>query len=116
MSSISRGKWLALLCLVPFTLFFIVFEIAPLVWVLINSLQTEETGWGLDNFTRIFSSKFYLQAIQFSLEISFYSSIFGIIISVLGSYSSCWGSTAASPSCSSRPGSFRTSTCTPRPA
>ena len=68
MSSISRGKWLALLCLVPFALFFIVFEIAPLVWVLINSLQTEDTGWGLDNFTRIFSSKFYLQAIQFSLH------------------------------------------------
>ncbi|MCZ7023974.1 ABC transporter permease, partial [Salmonella enterica subsp. enterica] len=33
------------------------------------------------------SSKFYLQAIQYSLEISFYSSVFGIIISVLGSYS-----------------------------
>ena len=82
-----RGKWLALLCLVPFALFFIVFEIAPLVWVLINSLQTEEAGWGLENFTRIFSSKFYLQAIQFSLEISFYSSIFGIIIATLGSYS-----------------------------
>ena len=83
----TRGKWLALLCLVPFALFFIVFEIAPLVWVLINSLQTEEAGWGLENFTRIFSSKFYLQAIQFSLEISFYSSVFGIIIAVLGSYS-----------------------------
>lgn len=78
-----RGKWLALLCLVPFALFFIVFEIAPLVWVLINSLQTEEAGWGLENFTRIFSSKFYLQAIQFSLEISFYSSVFGIIIATL---------------------------------
>jgi putative spermidine/putrescine transport system permease protein len=55
--------------------------------VLINSLQTEEAGWGMENFVRIFSSKFYLQAIQFSLEISFYSSIFGIIIATLGSYS-----------------------------
>lgn len=87
MNSMTRGKWLALLCLVPFALFFIVFEIAPLVWVLINSLQTEESGWGLENFTRIFSSKFYRQAIQLSLEISFYSSIFGIIIATLGSYS-----------------------------
>jgi putative spermidine/putrescine transport system permease protein len=26
----TRGKWLAALCLVPFALFFIVFEIAPL--------------------------------------------------------------------------------------
>ena len=83
----SRGKWLALLCLVPFAVFFIVFQIAPLVWVLIHSVQSEDSGWGLDNFTRIFSSKFYLQAIQHSLEISFWSSLFGIVIALLGSYS-----------------------------
>ncbi|WP_242209758.1 MULTISPECIES: ABC transporter permease subunit [unclassified Pseudomonas] len=87
MNSMTRGKWLAALCLVPFALFFIVFEIAPLVWVMINSLQSEEFGWGIENFTKIFSSKFYLQAIQYSLEISFWSSVFGIIIAVLGAYS-----------------------------
>jgi putative spermidine/putrescine transport system permease protein len=83
----NRGKWLAALCLVPFALFFIVFEIAPLVWVMINSLQSEESGWGLANFSKIFGSKFYRQAIQYSLEISFWSSVFGIIIAVLGAYS-----------------------------
>ena len=83
----SRGKWLALLCLVPFTVFFIVFQIAPLVWVLIHSVQSEDSGWGLANFSKIFSSRFYLQAIQHSLEISFWSSVFGIVIAVLGSYS-----------------------------
>ncbi|MHC8363182.1 ABC transporter permease [Pseudomonas sp. LS2P72] len=83
----TRGKWLAALCLVPFALFFIVFQIAPLSWVMINSLQSEEFGWGIANFTRIFNSKFYLQAIQLSLEISFWSSVFGIIIAVLGAYS-----------------------------
>ena len=83
----SRGKWLALLCLVPFAVFFIVFQIAPLVWVLIHSVQSEESGWGLANFSKIFSSRFYLQAIQHSLEISFWSSVFGIVIAVLGSYS-----------------------------
>ena len=83
----SRGKWLALLCLVPFAVFFIVFQIAPLVWVLIHSVQSEETGWGLANFIKIFNSKFYLQAIQHSLEISFWSSLFGIVIAILGSYS-----------------------------
>ncbi|MGF6163445.1 ABC transporter permease [Pseudomonas fluorescens] len=87
MNSMTRGKWLAALCLVPFALFFIVFEIAPLTWVMINSLQSEEFGWGLANFTKIFNSKFYLQAIQYSLEISFWSSLFGIIIAVLGAYS-----------------------------
>jgi len=83
----SRGKWLALLCLVPFAVFFIVFQIAPLVWVLIHSVQSEDSGWGLANFSKIFSSKFYLQAIRHSLEISFWSSLFGIVIAVLGSYS-----------------------------
>ena len=83
----TRGKWLAVLCLVPFAVFFIVFQIAPLVWVLIHSVQSEESGWGLANFIKIFNSKFYLQAIQHSLEISFWSSLFGIVIAVLGSYS-----------------------------
>nr|WP_256344491.1 MULTISPECIES: ABC transporter permease subunit [unclassified Pseudomonas] len=78
---------MAALCLVPFALFFIVFEIAPLFWVLVSSLQSEEFGWGLANFSKIANSKFYLQAIQYSLEISFYSSVFGIVIAVLGSYS-----------------------------
>ena len=87
MNAISRGKWMAALCLVPFAIFFFVFQIAPLGWVLINSLQSEEFGWGLANFSKIFSSKFYLQAIQYSLEISFWSSVFGIVIAILGSYS-----------------------------
>jgi putative spermidine/putrescine transport system permease protein len=82
-----RGKWLAALCLVPFAVFFIVFQIAPLMWVLINSVQSEDEGWGFANFIEIFSSRFYLQAIGHSLEISFWSSLFGIIIAVLGSYS-----------------------------
>ena len=83
----SRGKWLALLCLVPFAVFFFVFQIAPLLWVLVHSVQSEESGWGLANFSKIFNSKFYLQAIQHSLEISFWSSLFGIVIAILGSYS-----------------------------
>ena len=83
----SRSKGLALLCLLPFAVFFIVFQIAPLVWVLIHSVQSQDSGWGLANFSKIFSSKFYRQAIEHSLEISFWSSVFGIVIAVLGSYS-----------------------------
>lgn len=86
MSAQPRGRYLALLCLLPFALFFLVFQIAPLVWVAINSLQSE-SGWGLDNFAKVFGSKFYLQALQRSLEISFWSSLFGIVIAILGAYS-----------------------------
>ncbi|WP_411383062.1 ABC transporter permease [Pseudomonas sp. L7] len=86
MNSSHRGRHLALLCLLPFAIFFIIFQIAPLAWVAIASLQNE-SGWGLDNFSKIFASKFYLQAIERSLEISFWSSLFGIVIATLGAYS-----------------------------
>ena len=86
MNSQSRGKWLGLLCLLPFAIFFIIFQIAPLVWVAINSLHSE-AGWGIENFIRAFDSRFYRQAIQYSLEISFWSSLIGIVIAILGSYS-----------------------------
>lgn len=86
MNSQRRGKWLGLLCLVPFAVFFIAFQIAPLAWVAINSLQSE-AGWGIDNFIKAFNSRFYRQAMQYSLEISFWSSLIGIVIAILGSYS-----------------------------
>ncbi|MDR0210626.1 MAG: ABC transporter permease subunit [Pseudomonas putida] len=86
MNASQRGRYLALLCLLPFAVFFVVFQIAPLAWVAINSLQSD-SGWGLDNFSKVFASKFYLQALQRSLEISFWSSLFGIIIATLGAYS-----------------------------
>jgi len=81
-----RGRYLALLCLLPFAVFFVIFQVAPLAWVAINSLQSE-AGWGIDNFSKVFASKFYLQALQRSLEISFWSSVFGIVIATLGAYS-----------------------------
>ncbi|MDF0729933.1 ABC transporter permease subunit [Pseudomonas entomophila] len=86
MNASHRGRTLALLCLLPFALFFVIFQIAPLAWVTIHSLQGEG-GWGLENFSKVFASKFYLQALQRSLEISFWSSLFGIVIATLGAYS-----------------------------
>lgn len=86
MNASHRGRYLALLCLLPFAVFFIIFQVAPLAWVALNSLQGE-SGWGLANFSKIFASKFYLQALQRSLEISFWSSLFGIVIATLGAYS-----------------------------
>ncbi|WP_263260843.1 ABC transporter permease subunit [Pseudomonas sp. RIT-PI-S] len=86
MSATSRGKGVALLCLLPFAVFFILFQLAPLTWVALGSLQSAD-GWGLANFTKAFSSRFYRQAMQFSLEISLWSSLLGLLIAVLGSYS-----------------------------
>lgn len=82
----NTGKRFALLCLLPFALFFFAFQLAPLLWVMINSVRTGD-GWGLGNFSEIFDSPFYLQAIRYSLEISVWSSLIGLFIAVLGSYS-----------------------------
>lgn len=75
-----------LLCLVPFAVFFIVFQVAPLFWVAINSLVADGS-WSLANYERVFSSRFYRQAIQFSLEITVWSSVLGLLLAVVGSYS-----------------------------
>ncbi len=86
MRAVLRGKWLALLCLLPFAVFFFAFQVAPLLWVALHSLVVGDT-WSLANFEKVFASRFYRQAIGHSLEIAFWSSLFGIAIAVLGSYS-----------------------------
>ncbi|CAH0304206.1 ABC transporter permease subunit [Erwinia aphidicola] len=83
-----RGKWLALLCLLPFALFFIAFQIAPLVWIAINSFYSDiNEAWGWANYSDILTSPFYQQAIRFSLNISFWSSVYGLAIALFGGYS-----------------------------
>ncbi|MEO4047722.1 ABC transporter permease subunit [Pseudomonas sp. CAU 1711] len=86
MSPRLKSKWLALLCVLPFAVFFFAFQVAPLLWVATHSLIVDGS-WSLANFAKIFSSKFYLQAIKHSLQIAFWSSLFGITIAILGSYS-----------------------------
>lgn len=83
-----KKNWLVAGILLPFFAVFFAFQIAPLIWILVNSFysQTEE-AWGLANYTDILSSPFYLQAIRFSLDISFWSSLYGVIIALIGGYS-----------------------------
>lgn len=84
----KRGKWIALLFMLPFALFYIAFQIAPLVWIAINSFYSEmNQTWGWDNYIDILTSPFYQQAIRLSLNISFWSSCYGLIIALLGGYS-----------------------------
>lgn len=83
-----KGKGIALLCLLPFALFYLAFQVAPLVWIAINSFYSEmNEAWGWGNYIDILTSGFYQQAIRFSLEISFWSSLYGLIIALLGGYS-----------------------------
>ncbi len=82
-----KGKWLAALVMMPFILFFAVFQLAPLVWMVINSFNSQSEGWGLANYRDIMTSPFYLQAIRFSFYITFFSSLYGLLIALIGSYS-----------------------------
>lgn len=82
-----KGKWLAALIVLPFALFYCAFQIAPLIWMAVGSFNSQTSGWGLANYQEILTSTFYLQALVFSLQITFWSSLFGLLIAFIGSYS-----------------------------
>jgi putative spermidine/putrescine transport system permease protein len=83
-----KAKWIAGWCLLPFAVFFIAFQLAPLVWIGVNSFYSQtDDAWGLGNYIDILTSPFYLQAIRFSLDISLWSSIYGLLIALVSSYS-----------------------------
>lgn len=82
-----RRNLLAALVMLPFALVFFAFQIAPLIWMAAHSFNSEMDGWGFGNYREIFTSPFYRQALFFSLHITFWSSLFGVLISLFGSYS-----------------------------
>lgn len=83
-----KGKGFALLQLLPFTLFWVAFQLAPLLWIAINSFWSEmNSQWGWDNYQDILTSPFYQQAFRFSLDISLWSSVWGLLIALITGYS-----------------------------
>lgn len=83
-----KAKWIAALFMLPFAVFFIAFQLAPLVWVAVSSFYSDTyEAWGWGNYSDILSSDFYLQAMRFSLDISVWSSLFGLLIALVSSYS-----------------------------
>lgn len=79
----ARRHWLPALVLLPFFLLMILFQLAPMVWVLVGSFQTPD-GWGLDHYREILSSPFYLQSFTNSLRIAGIASLAGLAIGTLG--------------------------------
>lgn len=82
-----RERKLAFLSMVPFFIIFILFQILPLLWIIINSFMVEDEGFSFANYIDIFNSKFFSQSFSLSLSISLYSSVFGLIFALIGSYS-----------------------------
>lgn len=70
------------LWLAPFALFFYLFQLAPMVWVLINSFFYDDE-LSLENYSEVFDSAFMMQAFGNSLWLSIWSSIFGLAIATL---------------------------------
>lgn len=70
------------LCFVPFIILFCLFQIAPMLWVMINSFIYEGV-WSLENYQVILSSKFMLQGFSNSIWLSAWSSFLGLAIAIL---------------------------------
>lgn len=80
-----KNKKYYLLALLPFALLVILFELLPLVSIVIKSFSsTESFGFTLDNFIRVFTKDLYLNSIIGSVCIAVASSIIGLIIAFLG--------------------------------
>lgn len=85
---IKGGKFGAITLLLPFILMIVMFQILPLLTVAEGSLRQDgESAYSLYNYIYIIKSKLFRQSIMNSLEISFYSTIIGLIIAFQGAYS-----------------------------
>lgn len=79
-------QWRAALLLLPLFLVLSLFSLAPALWVLINSVKVEGV-WSLAHFIEIVGSTFYRQAFGNSLFVSVWSSVFGLMIALVGAAS-----------------------------
>lgn len=81
-----------LIALIPFLLIVGLFELAPLVSIVISSFSPEgEIGFTFDHFIKILTTDLYTSSILGSLKISLLSSLIGIIVA-------CFGAKAANES------------------
>ena len=82
----KRCAWrqkLPLLWLLPFVLVLGLFQIAPMLWILINAFQVDG-HWGLAHFQEIIGSPFYVQSFTNSIDLALWSSLLGLLIGLLG--------------------------------
>lgn len=82
----KNKKYIYLLALVPFLVIAFMYEIIPLIRIVINSFLPNEGAmhFTLENYATVFSKLLYQKAIKNSIKISLTSAIVGIIIAFLG--------------------------------
>lgn len=81
----KKKTYIYLLALVPFLIVAMLYEIVPLITVIVKSFQPDGgTGFTLENYQSVFSKLLYHKAIINSIKISLTSAVAGIIIAFLG--------------------------------
>lgn len=81
----KKKTYIYLLALVPFLIVAMLYEIVPLITVIVKSFQPDGgTGFILENYQSVFSKLLYQKAIINSIKISLTSAVAGIIIAFLG--------------------------------
>lgn len=85
--TVKKTNLIYLLFLLPFMVLIVLFELLPLLSIVINSVSPIGTsGFTLDHFTSIFASDYYMMSIRNSLMIAVFSSLIGLVVAVLGAY------------------------------
>jgi len=74
---VKLGQYKPVLWLIPFIVFYYLFQIAPMLWVFVNSF-IYDGEWTIENYSEVFDSAFILQSFSNSLWISFWSSLTGL--------------------------------------
>ena len=78
----KKKTYIYLLALVPFLIVAMLYEIVPLITVIVKSFQPDGgTGFTLENYQSVFSKLLYQKAIVNSIKISLTSAVAGITVS-----------------------------------
>lgn len=81
----KNRKYIYLIALLPFLIVAFLYEIIPLIMVVVNSFHPDAGGaLTLENYKTVFSKLLYKKAIINSIKISLTSAVIGIIIAFLG--------------------------------
>lgn len=82
----KNKKYIYLLALLPFLVVALLYEIIPLIMVVVNSFRPDTGGayFTLENYAKIFSKLLYQKSLMNSIKISLLSSIVGIVIAFFG--------------------------------
>ena len=80
----KRRPWMAYIAIVPFFLVVILYELAPLAQLALNSvIGRDSEALGLENYIRVFTTPLYTQSIWNSVWISLLSAVVGIVVAFL---------------------------------